>query len=87
MVVEVLSPSTESIDLREKLLAYRRLRAYIIVYRDQMRVIRHYRAENHAWFDSLHASEADTVSFPSPAVDLTLADIYRGLPPVTATRS
>ena len=90
VVVEVLSPSTESIDLREKLLAYRRLeslRAYIIVYRDQMRVIRHYRAENNAWFDSLHASEADTVGFPCPEVDLTLADVYRGLAPVAATLS
>jgi Uma2 family endonuclease len=48
VVVEVLSPSTSSTDLREKLLLYKRiesLRAYVIVFQDQRRVIRHYRAE------------------------------------------
>ncbi|MGI9149877.1 MAG: Uma2 family endonuclease [Chloroflexota bacterium] len=60
VVVEVLSPSTESIDLREKLLAYRRiesLQAYIVVYRDERRVIRHYRAENDAWFTAEVATD------------------------------
>ena len=78
IVVEVLSPSTESIDLREKLMAYRRLeslRAYVIVYPDTRRVIRHYRAENDAWFDAHHAGEA-SVPFQCPEVALTLAQIY-----------
>ena len=55
LVVEVLSPSTSSIDLREKLLVYKRiesLRAYIIVFQDQRRVLRHYRAEGNNWFVS-----------------------------------
>jgi Uma2 family endonuclease len=83
VVVEVLSPSTKSIDLREKLMAYRRierLQAYIIVYRDEMRVLRHYRAENNAWFDAEVAREG-TVPFPCPEIELTLAEIYRGLAP------
>jgi Uma2 family endonuclease len=81
VVVEVLSPSTESIDLREKLLAYRRiksLRAYVIVYRDEMRIIRHYRAENDAWFDALHGPDS-SVPFPRPDVTVSVAEIYRGL--------
>jgi Uma2 family endonuclease len=85
VVVEVLSPSTESIDLREKLMAYRRLeslRAYVIVYPDIRRVIRHYRAENDAWFDAFHAGEGK-VPFPCPELELTLAEIYRGVPPLT----
>jgi Uma2 family endonuclease len=83
VVVEVLSPSTQSIDLREKLLAYRRiasLQAYIIVYRDEMRVLRHYRAENNAWFDAEVAREGK-VPCPCPEAVLTLADIYRGVAP------
>jgi Uma2 family endonuclease len=87
VIVEVLSPSTESIDLREKLLAYRRiesLRAYIIVYRDERRVKRHYRAENNAWFDAEKAGDG-SVPFPYPETELTLADIYRGLPPLASS--
>ena len=79
VVVEVLSPSTQSIDLREKLLAYRlidSLRAYVIVYRDEMRVLRHYRDENGTWWDA-DVSGAGRVPFPCPVVELTLADIYR----------
>ena len=36
-------------------MVYRRiesLRAYVIVYRDEMRIVRHYRAENGARFDA-----------------------------------
>src|ERR1051326_3337688 len=42
VIVEVLSPSTESIDRREKLAAYHgieSLRSYLIVWRDQMRIL------------------------------------------------
>jgi Uma2 family endonuclease len=81
VIVEVLSPSTSSIDLREKLMAYRRLeslRAYVIVFQDERRVIRHYRAENNAWFDALHGADS-AVPFPCPEIELTLADIYQGL--------
>jgi Uma2 family endonuclease len=83
VVVEVLSPSTQSIDLREKLLGYRRLdslQAYVIVYRDEMRVLRHYRDEGGAWWDAEVSGEGK-VPFPCPALELTLADIYRGLVP------
>jgi Uma2 family endonuclease len=81
VVVEVLSPSTSSIDLREKLLVYKgieSLRAYVIVFQDQRRVIRHYRAENNAWFVALHGTDS-TVPFPCPETELTVAEIYQGL--------
>lgn len=81
VVVEVLSPSTSSTDLREKLLLYKRiesLRAYIIVFQEERRVLRHYRAEANNWFVALHGADS-TVPFPCPEVELTLADIYQGL--------
>ena len=52
LVVEVLSPSTALIDLREKALAYRRLpslEAYIVAYQDEWRVVRYWRDEHGAW--------------------------------------
>ena len=61
-------------------MAYRRLeslRAYVIVLQER-RVIRHYRAENNAWFDALHGVDS-SVPFPCPEIELTLADIYQGL--------
>jgi Uma2 family endonuclease len=81
VIVEVLAPSTSSIDLREKLMAYRRLeslRAYVIIFQDERRIIRHYRAENNVWFDALHGADS-AVPFPCPEIELTLADIYQGL--------
>jgi Uma2 family endonuclease len=85
VVVEVLSPSTETIDLREKLIAYRRLeslQAYIIVFRDYVRVTRHYRDEIGQWFDAEIVGEGN-VQFPCPEVQLSLTDIYRGLASLT----
>jgi len=81
VIVEVLSASTSSIDLREKLMVYHRiegLRAYIIVFQDQRRVLRHYRAEGNNWFVALHGADSE-VPFPCPEIKLTLADIYQGL--------
>jgi Uma2 family endonuclease len=81
VVVEVLSPSTEKIDLREKLLAYRRLdslRAYIMVHQDRRRVLSHLRDENGAWWPRDVAGDGN-VSFPCPESVLTLDDIYEGV--------
>jgi len=83
VIVEVLSPSTASIDLREKLLLYRgieSLRAYVVVYQHEMRVRRYYRDEGTTWWDA-DLSREGRVPFPCPAVELTLAEIYRGLAP------
>jgi Uma2 family endonuclease len=55
VVVEVLSPGTEQIDRREKLLAYKRipgLRAYLIVHQDRPRVERVWRDEEGTWWDA-----------------------------------
>ena len=81
LIVEVLSPSTSSIDLREKLLVYSgiaSLRAYVIVFQDEQRVVRHYRAEGDAWFSALHSADS-AVPIPCPEIALSVADIYQGL--------
>ena len=61
LVVEVLSPSTELIDFREKALYYRRksgLEAYVIVHQYERRVERHYRDASGEWqYEALEQGE------------------------------
>ena len=78
LIVEVLSPSTEHIDRREKLLAYRRidsLKAYIMVYQDQRRVARQWRDDAGAWWQA-EVSGDGVVPVPCPQITLSLDDIY-----------
>src|SRR5579859_4459073 len=81
LIVEVLSPSTESIDRREKLAAYHSLeslRTYLIVWRDQMRVLEHYRAEHDQWFSAFHGP-GSTIAVQCPETLLRLDEIYEGI--------
>lgn len=78
LIVEVLSPSTEHTDRREKLLAYRRiesLKAYIMVYQDQRRVARQWRDDAGAWWQA-EISGDGIVPLPCPEIVLTLDEIY-----------
>lgn len=81
LVVEVVSPSTETTDRREKLAAYKRmpgLRAYLIVSQDRKWIERHFRAENGAWHRGDLVDEG-RFPVPCPETDLSLAQIYEGL--------
>ncbi len=81
LVVEVVSPSTESTDRREKLAVYKRipgLKAYLIVDQDRMRVERHFRDEEGVWLRADLIDEG-RFSVPRPEMSLTLAEIYEGL--------
>jgi Uma2 family endonuclease len=85
VVIEVLSPSSMRTDRREKLHAYRRLpslQAYLIFYQDEQRVDRHWRDAGGAWQSDVLSGDA-TVPVPCLDVELSLADLYRNLPPVT----
>ena len=83
LIVEVASPSTESIDRREKMLAYRKiptLRAYLIVAQDDQRVERFWRDENGEWRQGEAVGDGSKVPIPRPGpFELTLAEIYEGL--------
>ena len=81
LVVEVVSPGTESTDRREKLAAYRRipgLKAYLIVDQARMRVERHFRDEEGAWRRGDLVDEG-RFSLSCPETSLSLAEIYEGL--------
>ena len=81
LVVEVVSPSTETTDRREKLATYKRmpgLRAYLIVSQDRKWIERHFRDGDGAWH---RADIVDEGRFPVPCpeIELSLARIYEGL--------
>ena len=83
LAVEVASPSTESIDRREKMLAYRSissLRAYLIVAQDDRRVERYWRGEDGEWRQGEAVGEGSKVPIPCPGpIKITLSEIYEGL--------
>jgi Uma2 family endonuclease len=87
LVVEVLSPSTEPTDRREKLMVYRRIEsvsAYLIVDQDRRLVDHHWRDATGGWHHS-SLEERGEMRLPCPAdFSLSLDEIYEGveLPPL-----
>jgi Uma2 family endonuclease len=82
LVVEVTSPSTEIIDRREKLLAYKKLsslRAYLILDQQEMRLERHWRDEADQWWQAEVSAPESVIPLPCPETELTLQQIYEEL--------
>jgi Uma2 family endonuclease len=80
LIVEVLSPSTESIDRREKLLNYPQISTveeYVLVAQDSREVTIHRRAED--WVPHLVTEPDALVEFRSIKLSLPLARIYEGV--------
>ncbi len=80
LVVEVLSPNTEAIDRREKLMAYRRLPGlleYALVSQDVQQVEIYRRQGDINWL-YLTYEPGDSVEFTSINLRLSLAELYTG---------
>ena len=81
LLVEVMSPSTQGVDRREKLMAYQsipELRDYLIVSADERYLERYRRDDTEGWW--YHEYRRDgTVKLPHLGLNLTLDDIYEGL--------
>jgi Uma2 family endonuclease len=81
VIVEVLSPSTEQVDQREKLFAYttiQSLRAFYIVHQDRRTVENHWRDDEGTWWHgTLHGGGA--LHVPCLNNDLPLEEIYEGV--------
>lgn len=80
IVVEILSPGTESVDRREKLKAYRdigSLETYLIVDPDARWIERHYRDVRGAWRSQPVSRGA--VPLPCLAFELEVEAVYEGL--------
>ena len=82
LVVEVTSPSTESIDRREKLLSYRKLpslKVYLVADQEALIVERHWRDDAGQWWQAEAVGPEGVVPVSCPETELTLPQIYEGL--------
>ena len=82
LIVEVLSPATESYDRGVKFTAYRSiptLQEYLLVDQSQPRVEHYRRQGNVEWVFRDYHSQDDMVALPSLNVTFSLADIYSGI--------
>ena len=78
VVIEILSPSTEAIDRREKLRAYRTLpslKEYLLISQDQAQVEIYRRRGDIGW-DIITYEPGDTVEITSLELKLGMRDIY-----------
>ena len=81
LVVEVLSPSTESIDRREKMLAYRTLPSlheYLLIAQDKPHVELYRRADNGNW-QLAALPEGAAVPLECVNASLTLDEVYEDI--------
>lgn len=82
LVIEVLSPSTEATDRREKLLAYRTvssLSEYVLVSQDEARVKIHRRRGGIGW-EKIEYSGPETVELAAVGLQIGMREIYEGVP-------
>jgi len=80
LVIEVLSPSTERTDRREKALNYRQLQSleeYVLVAQDAPDIMLYSRSDN--WIPQRFRALEEAVKFRSIGVSLPLTQIYEGV--------
>ena len=79
LIVEVLSPSTESYDRSRKFEGYRTLgslKEYVLVAQDKPRVEHYLRQDGHVWLYTDVSGLDSSVSFASIGCQVALAEIY-----------
>ena len=79
LIVEILSPSTETYDKGEKFEHYQQiasLKDYILIFQDKVHV-EHYCRQGSAWLQTEFAELEDVLSLRSIACELRLQDVYR----------
>ena len=79
LIVEVLSPTTESYDRGHKFELYRTLeslREYVLVAQDRPRVEHYLRQDGHVWLYTDLSGLDNSVSFASIGCSVPLAEIY-----------
>ena len=78
LVIEVLSPTTQSIDLREKALSYKRLPSveeYVVVAQKECRVTVYRRAER--WEPQIYSGPEAMLELRSVGLTVPLDEVYR----------
>ena len=83
LIIEVLSPSTEPVDRREKLLNYRRIASlaeYVLVSQERIKVEVYRRESSQTWSYGVYRGDDQTV-LQSVDMALDLALVYEGVIP------
>jgi Uma2 family endonuclease len=78
LIVEVLSPSTENIDRREKLLTYKKiedLQEYILISQDEVKVELYRKDKDNNWLKYI-LDKNDSVILDSVNLQLTMTEVY-----------
>ena len=81
LIVEILSPSTESIDRREKFLSYKQIgtvEEYVLVSQEAAQITIYRRAA--VWVPQMQTGPDEMAAFQSIGLSLPLAQIYEGVP-------
>lgn len=79
LIIEILSPSTETYDKGEKFEHYQQitsLKDYILISQNKVHV-EHYRRQENEWLQTEFAELEDVLSLRSVGCELRLQDIYR----------
>ena len=83
LLVEVLSPTTERIDTREKLLAYRllpSLREYLLLRQDRVKADLYQMGDEGRWQHLVYTQTDDTLALRCLDVAVRLRDVYVDVP-------
>ena len=83
LLVEVLSPTTERIDTREKLLAYRllpSLREYLLLRQDRVQADLYQMGDEGRWQHLVYTQTDDTLALRCLDVAVRLRDVYVDVP-------
>src|SRR5215213_6762983 len=79
LIIEVLSPSTETIDRREKLKVYRQiptLQEYVIIAQDKIHVEFHQKQTDGFWQKQIFTELEDALNLKSVDLQLNLKEIF-----------
>lgn len=82
LVVEILSPSTEDYDRKDKFMKYRTLESfkeYVIIQQNSAEILTLFRSEPHIWEEQEFTGLSNSVYFKSIDVHLPLALIYKNV--------
>ncbi|WP_218082908.1 Uma2 family endonuclease [Anthocerotibacter panamensis] len=84
LIIEVLSPGTETVDCREKLLAYQKLpslREYVLVAQDAVTIEVYRRDEQGQWW-LVRLGEKDTLHLETVGLTMTMSEVYEDVFPL-----
>src|SRR5215213_615477 len=82
LIMEVLSPSTETIDRREKLKVYRQistLQEYVIIAQDKIHVELYQKQSDGGWEKQIFTEAEEIIELKSVDLQLNLKEIFQGV--------